>query len=64
MEGTVVWFSEEKKMGLIKDSFGKLHVVHRDQFKKKDFERIQVGKTVRFVLGDFPGFVESIKEVK
>ena len=64
MDGTLVWFSEEKKMGLIKDSSGKLHLVHSDQFRKNDISKIHVGKKIKFVLGDFPGFVESIKDIK
>lgn len=61
MDGIVVWYSPDKKMGLIKDKSGKLHFVHQDQIKNKGVEKLEVGKKIKFQLGEFPGFVESVK---
>lgn len=64
MEGTIVWYSPEKRMGLIKDNSGKLLVVHEDQIKKKNVDKISVGSLIKFELGNFPGFIEKVKSIK
>lgn len=62
MEGKVVWYSEEKKMGLIKDlKTGNVHVVHKSQIESKGLSNLKVGKNIKFQLGSFPGFVDEVK---
>jgi len=62
MEGTLVWFSIEKKIGLVKDNSGKVFLVHSEQLPKT--KALTPGTKIKFQLGSFPGFIEAAKESK
>lgn len=65
MEGTVVWFSKEKNIGLIRNEQGDLLVVHPAQVisKKKVFE-LKVGEKLKFSFAHLTWKMEGFEFVE
>jgi cold shock CspA family protein len=61
MEGTVIWYSKEKEIGLIRNEDGQILVVHPSQVKsKKKMKDLKVGETLKF---DFTHLDWNLKDI-